>query len=141
MLRSEEADPCRREVTVTHTPDPRSAGRRRTENPGGSAGQSAPESAGTAIAQLPNLPLWIFLATVVLRRVVPARTWVRTAINWTAVVALGWWALDESLRGVNPWRRALGLGVGGLVVALGAYSSRAMAGGCPMSSKVLLPPS
>jgi len=74
------------------------------------------QTGGITIAQLPNVPLWIFLATVVLRWVVPTGTWVRTAINWIAVVALGWWALDESLRGVNPWRRALGLGVCVLVV-------------------------
>jgi hypothetical protein len=60
-------------------------------------------------AQLPNLALWIFLVTVVLRRVVPAGTWVRSALDWSAAVALAWWALDEVLRGVNPWRRLLGL--------------------------------
>jgi hypothetical protein len=74
------------------------------------------QTGGITIAQLPNVPLWIFLATVVLRWFIPPGTWVRTAINWIAVVALGWWALDELLRGVNPWRRALGLGFGGLVV-------------------------
>lgn len=24
------------------------------------------------------------------------------------LLALGWWALDEILRGVNPWRRIIG---------------------------------
>lgn len=61
------------------------------------------------VAQLPNIALWIFLATVVLRRVVPAGTWARTALDWTAAAALTWWALDEVFRGVNPWRRLLGL--------------------------------
>ncbi|MHB8329665.1 MAG: hypothetical protein ACYDD6_08590 [Acidimicrobiales bacterium] len=69
------------------------------------------------IAQLPNVPLGIFLGTVLLRWVVPIGTWMYTAIQWTAVVALGWWALDEVLRGVNPWRRTLGVGICGLVVA------------------------
>lgn len=69
------------------------------------------------VVQLPNVPLWIFLSTVAMRWVLPPGTWVRTAVNWIAVIALGWWALDEVLRGVNPWRRVLGLGIGGLVVA------------------------
>jgi hypothetical protein len=73
------------------------------------------------VVQIPNVALSIFLVTVVLRWVVPTGTWVRTAVNWISVVALGVWALDEVVRGVNPWRRMLGLGIGGLVVA-GAVS-------------------
>ena len=73
------------------------------------------------VVEFPNVPLWIFFATVVMRWVVPTGTWVRTVVNWVAVVALGWWALDEVVRGVNPWRRLLGLLVDGLVVA-GAVS-------------------
>jgi len=26
-------------------------------------------------------------------------------------MALAWWAVDEVVRGVNPWRRCLGAGV------------------------------
>lgn len=63
------------------------------------------------IAQLPNVPLWIFVATVVLRAFVTSGT-PRTLLDGIAGVALGWWALDEVLRGVNPWRRLLGLAVG-----------------------------
>ena len=33
----------------------------------------------------------------------------RTVIDWIAVLALAWWAGDEVIRGVNPWRRFLGL--------------------------------
>jgi len=61
------------------------------------------------VAQLPNLALWIFLATVTLRRVLPAGTWVGSALRWIAAVVLAWWALDEVFRGVNPWRRLLGV--------------------------------
>ena len=61
------------------------------------------------IAQFPNVALWTFLVTVVLRWVVPEGA-VRTGISWIGVVALSWWAVDELLRGVNPWRRLLGLG-------------------------------
>ena len=75
------------------------------------------------IAQLPNLALWIFFATAVLRRLVSGDGGLRTAIGYVGVAALGWWAVDELVRGVNPWRRLLGLGgcvltVGGLVSLL-----------------------
>jgi hypothetical protein len=62
------------------------------------------------IAQMPNLALWIFFATVVLRRIVATGSAPRTVVDWVGVAALGWWALDEVIRGVNPWRRVLGLG-------------------------------
>ncbi len=62
------------------------------------------------IAQMPNVALWIFFATVVLRRIVATGTSPRTVVDWIGVGALGWWALDEVIRGVNPWRRLLGLG-------------------------------
>jgi hypothetical protein len=62
------------------------------------------------VAQFPNIPLWILVVTVVLRQVVPTASAARTAIDWTGLAALSWWALDEVLRGVNPWRRSLGLG-------------------------------
>jgi hypothetical protein len=68
------------------------------------------------IAQFPNLPLWIFIATVALRRVAHTGTAAR-AIDWIGVAALAGWALDEVFRGVNPWRRLLGLGGCAFVVA------------------------
>ena len=68
------------------------------------------------IAQWPNIPLWIFIATVPLRWVVPTGSLLRTVVEWAAVVALGWWAVDEIIRGVNPWRRMLG--VAGCLFAL-----------------------
>ena len=68
------------------------------------------------VAQTPNAPLWIFLATVVLRRFI-ARGAARTTIDWVAVVSLAWWALDEVIRGVNPWRRLLGVAGCGFAVS------------------------
>jgi hypothetical protein len=68
------------------------------------------------IAQFPNVALWIFLATVVVRRAAPLSDSGRTAVDAVALAALAWWALDEVLRGVNPWRRLLGLGGCALVV-------------------------
>ena len=61
------------------------------------------------IAQFPNVALWIFLAAVAVRLVVPADAGIRTYIDWVRVIALAWWAIDEVVRGVNPWRRLLGL--------------------------------
>ena len=61
------------------------------------------------VAQFPNLALWIFLGTVVARWVVPEDSGAFTALRVVALAALGWWALDEVVRGVNPWRRFLGV--------------------------------
>ena len=66
------------------------------------------------IAQFPNPPLWIFLAAVVVRAFATDGTTLAAAAGWTGTAALAWWALDEIVRGVNPWRRALG--AGGLVL-------------------------
>ena len=72
------------------------------------------ETGQITIGQFPNVALWTFIVTVILRRVL-ADSAVRTAIDAVGVAALAWWALDELFRGVNPWRRLLGLG--GCVVA------------------------
>lgn len=69
------------------------------------------------IAQLPNPPLWVFLATVGARWFLPTGSAARTIVDWVGVVALAWWALDEVLRGVNPFRRLLGLAGAAFVVA------------------------
>ncbi len=68
------------------------------------------------IAQFPNIALWVFLVTVVVRSVVETRGAVRTTVDAVAVLALAAWAVDEVVRGVNPWRRLLGLGGCGFVV-------------------------
>jgi len=73
------------------------------------------------IAQFPNAALWIFLITVVLRWVVSGDTSARTVIDGIGDGALGWWAIDGVLRGVNPWRRLLG-GAGVVFAVSGAVS-------------------
>ncbi|HEV3363353.1 MAG TPA: hypothetical protein VG795_04310 [Acidimicrobiia bacterium] len=60
------------------------------------------------IAQWPNLPLWLFLAATALRWLFNPSGTVRAALAVMATVALLWWAVDEVVRGVNPWRRFLG---------------------------------
>jgi uncharacterized membrane protein YpjA len=60
------------------------------------------------VAQPPNASLAVFLAcTVALWLVDPAGD-VRAALVVVRTLALGVWAVDELLRGVNPFRRILG---------------------------------
>ena len=69
------------------------------------------------IAQFPNVALWIFLASVVARAFVADGTQTESAAAWVGTGALTWWALDEVIRGVNPWRRVLGIGGCGFAIA------------------------
>ena len=63
------------------------------------------------IAQAPNLALWLFGAVTLAGWLAPSTgTWA-TAARLAATACLVWWALDELLRGVNPWRRGLGAAV------------------------------
>lgn len=60
------------------------------------------------IAQWPNAALLVWMAASVVRALLdPGGTW-GLALRVAATVALGWWAADEVVRGVNPWRRLLG---------------------------------
>lgn len=60
------------------------------------------------IVQAPNLALWLFIGAAVLRSLLDPSGGFRTALDGVATVALVWWAVDEIVRGVNPWRRLLG---------------------------------
>jgi hypothetical protein len=60
------------------------------------------------IAQFPNAALGLFLAASVLRWLLDPSGALRTALGVLAAGGLMWWAIDEVLRGVNPWRRLLG---------------------------------
>ena len=71
------------------------------------------ETGQITIAQLPNPPLWIFLAATIGRWIVPEGGGWDDAFWWVSTGALAWWAADELIRGVNPWRRVIG--VAGLV--------------------------
>ncbi|HEY5251535.1 MAG TPA: hypothetical protein VIJ09_07735 [Acidimicrobiales bacterium] len=76
------------------------------------------------IAQFPNAPLWIFILCVVADRVLPGTSTAHRILAWLGVAALAWWAADEVIRGVNPWRRFLGLAGVALVVAQVARLAR-----------------
>jgi hypothetical protein len=69
------------------------------------------ETGAITIAQAPNLSLWIVI-------VVGALIWAWHPSDRLGVIleiifkgALFFWAFDELLRGVNPWRRCLGVAV------------------------------
>jgi hypothetical protein len=69
------------------------------------------------VAQWPNVPLSIFIvAGIVLRLAHPSGS-AHAAWNVVADVSILAWALDEVVRGVNPFRRMLGVVVGGAVIA------------------------
>ena len=62
------------------------------------------------IAQWPNLPLWLFGITALVAMLTSGSS----VGFWTDIASrlfLTWWARDELLRGVNPFRRSLGAAV------------------------------
>lgn len=73
------------------------------------------------VAQFPNIALLLWAATIVLRRFVETGAPARALLEWAGLVALGWWSVDELVRGVNPWRRSLGL-IGCIGVVAGIVS-------------------
>ncbi|MCU1357017.1 MAG: conserved rane protein of unknown function [Acidimicrobiales bacterium] len=69
------------------------------------------------IAQMPNVALGIVLVAAVGRRAFHPAGTASTTLAVVATIALAWWAGDEILRGVNPWRRTLGIVVLAAVVS------------------------
>lgn len=71
------------------------------------------------IAQPPNLTLWVWIVATAVRVLLDPTGAIGTAVRVVGVAALLAWALDEIVRGVNPWRRLLGVVVfAGQVAAL-----------------------
>lgn len=60
------------------------------------------------IVQVPNVPLTIFFVASALRWLLHPTGTLHGALDVVATASLAWWAIDELVRGVNPWRRALG---------------------------------
>ena len=71
------------------------------------------------VMQWPNLPVWIFLAALAVQYVLHPAGALGTAVTVIAALSLAWWALDELVRGANPWRRFLG--AAGLVYLVWHY--------------------
>jgi hypothetical protein len=69
------------------------------------------QTGAITVAQAPNLVLWIVIVAAVARWIWPSEGTLSLAC--TAVVTGGViiWAVDEIVRGVNPWRRCLGTAV------------------------------
>jgi hypothetical protein len=60
------------------------------------------------IVQFPNVPLWIFIVASVVRRFGHPHGTFGTIVGVVAAGSLLFWAGDEIVRGVNPFRRILG---------------------------------
>ena len=74
------------------------------------------ETGRLVFGQFPNLPLWIFLAAVVVRLIFRPTGDLATVVEVIADGALLWWAGLEIVSGVNPWRRGLGVVVAAFVI-------------------------
>ena len=61
------------------------------------------------LAQLPNWRLGVWLLASLVMWLADPQGWVRAVLVVVASAALALWAGDELLRGVNPFRRLLGL--------------------------------
>lgn len=69
------------------------------------------ETGRITIAQWPNLPLWIFIVAFAAQVILKPTGTLGTALAVIGALGLIWWALDEVIRGCNPWRRVLGAAV------------------------------
>jgi hypothetical protein len=69
------------------------------------------ETGAITIAQAPNLSLWIVIVAGVLLWVGHPSERIGVALEIIFKIALFFWAGDEVLRGINPWRRCLGVAV------------------------------
>jgi hypothetical protein len=61
------------------------------------------------VAQWPNIPLLLFIILSIALRFIHFRGDTETVLRALAVAALVVWAGDEVVRGVNPFRRILGI--------------------------------
>jgi hypothetical protein len=61
------------------------------------------------VMQRPNVPLSIFFGASVLTWIVRPHGTLLTGFSLVTNVALTYWGADELFRGVNPFRRALGV--------------------------------
>jgi hypothetical protein len=66
---------------------------------------------GITVAQWPNVALSVFTAMSVALRLNIAKGTPQSALRLLSIVTILVWAADELIRGVNPFRRILGLGV------------------------------
>jgi hypothetical protein len=67
------------------------------------------------VGQWPNLPLLIFAGAVAAEWLLAPAGLLGAGLRALQLGSLVWWAADELLRGVNPWRRGLGAATLGFV--------------------------
>src|SRR3954452_219019 len=67
-----------------------------------------PETGEVVVAQMPNIPLWVFLAATVTRLLLHPTGTLGTIVSVVGTVGLVVWAALEIIRGESPFRRALG---------------------------------
>ncbi len=60
------------------------------------------------IGQVPNLALCVFAGAAAAEHLLKPGGAAGLALRGVKVASLSIWALDEVVRGVNPWRRTLG---------------------------------
>ena len=75
------------------------------------------ETGKVVLLQPLNIPLGIFFVAAAIRRFAGLDGTPRTAVEIVAFASLMWWAIDEILRGVNPFRRFLGAVVAAVTLA------------------------
>jgi hypothetical protein len=61
------------------------------------------------VAQVPNLALVVFLLAAAAGRLLDGHHQAAGVLSDVASGAIVFWSLDEIVRGVNPWRRVLGI--------------------------------
>jgi hypothetical protein len=69
------------------------------------------ETGSITVAQTPNLALSVFLVSAAISWLGPPNGAISIGAKVGAAGSLIVWALDEVVRGVNPWRRFLGAAV------------------------------
>jgi hypothetical protein len=69
------------------------------------------QTGAITIGQWPNAPLLIFIGCALVGWLDGAGGRIGPYLRVLGAAALVWWAVDEVVRGVNPWRRCLGAGV------------------------------
>jgi len=69
------------------------------------------ETGEITIVQAPNLALWVVIAAGILLWIWANPGGLHSALEVVFKGGLIVWAIDEIVRGVNPWRRCLGAAV------------------------------
>lgn len=65
---------------------------------------------GYVVGQWPNVALLVFLAARGQQWLTGVEGSAAAVLQWLGTAAITWWAGDEIVRGVNPFRRILGTG-------------------------------